>query len=51
MADAGYANGFEITLNCPNDRYINDEAIVRRPWVDGQTGSRYFDAAEACISL
>jgi peptide/nickel transport system substrate-binding protein len=29
MADAGYANGFEITLNCPNDRYINDEAICQ----------------------
>ena len=21
MADAGYADGFSITLNCPNDRY------------------------------
>jgi len=29
MADAGYANGFDITLNCPNDRYINDEAICQ----------------------
>lgn len=27
MADAGYADGFSVTLNCPNDRYINDEAI------------------------
>ena len=27
MADAGYPNGFEVTLDCPNNRYINDEAI------------------------
>lgn len=29
MADAGYADGFGLTLNCPNDRYINDEAICQ----------------------
>ena len=29
MADAGYGDGFEVTLNCPNDRYINDEAICQ----------------------
>jgi peptide/nickel transport system substrate-binding protein len=27
MAEAGYANGFDVTLDCPNNRYINDEAI------------------------
>jgi peptide/nickel transport system substrate-binding protein len=27
MAEAGYANGFEVTLDCPNNRYINDEEI------------------------
>jgi peptide/nickel transport system substrate-binding protein len=27
LADAGYAKGFEVTLDCPNNRYINDEAI------------------------
>jgi peptide/nickel transport system substrate-binding protein len=27
MADAGYANGFEVTLDCSNNRYINDERI------------------------
>lgn len=27
MADAGYADGFEVQLDCPNNRYINDEAI------------------------
>lgn len=29
MAEAGYADGFEVTLHCPNDRYINDEAICQ----------------------
>jgi len=29
MADAGYGDRFEVTLNCPNDRYINDEAICQ----------------------
>ncbi len=27
MAEAGYADGFEFTLDCPNNRYINDEEI------------------------
>jgi len=27
LADAGYADGFEIRLDCPNNRYNNDEAI------------------------
>ena len=27
MADAGLAQGFDVTLDCPNNRYINDEAI------------------------
>ena len=29
MTEAGYGDGFSITLNCPNDRYINDEAICQ----------------------
>ena len=29
MTEAGFADGFDITLNCPNDRYINDEAICQ----------------------
>ncbi|MFT7576488.1 MAG: peptide/nickel transport system substrate-binding protein [Alphaproteobacteria bacterium] len=29
LKEAGYANGFGITLNCPNNRYINDEAICQ----------------------
>ncbi len=27
LAEAGYPDGFEVTLDCPNDRYVNDEAI------------------------
>ncbi|PIM52311.1 ABC transporter substrate-binding protein [Roseateles chitinivorans] len=27
LADAGYPNGFEVPMNCPNNRYVNDEEI------------------------
>ena len=29
MEEAGYGDGFSVTLNCPNDRYVNDEAICQ----------------------
>jgi len=29
LADAGYPNGFEVGLNCPNDRYVNDAAVCQ----------------------
>jgi peptide/nickel transport system substrate-binding protein len=29
LAEAGYPNGFSFGLKCPNDRYINDEALCR----------------------
>jgi peptide/nickel transport system substrate-binding protein len=29
LAAAGYPDGFTVTLDCPNDRYINDEPICR----------------------
>jgi peptide/nickel transport system substrate-binding protein len=29
MADAGYPDGFEVTMNCPNDRYVNDGRICQ----------------------
>jgi peptide/nickel transport system substrate-binding protein len=29
LADAGYPDGFDVTLDCPSGRYINDEAICR----------------------
>lgn len=27
MKEAGYENGFKVRMNCPNDRYVNDEQI------------------------
>jgi peptide/nickel transport system substrate-binding protein len=27
LAEAGYPNGFEVTLDCPNNRYVADEKI------------------------
>ncbi|WP_411970074.1 ABC transporter substrate-binding protein [Paucibacter sp. Y2R2-4] len=29
MQEAGYGEGFEVTLDCPNNRYINDEEICQ----------------------
>ena len=29
LAEAGYPNGFEVALNCPNDRYVNDSRICQ----------------------
>ena len=29
LAEAGYPNGFEFQLNCPNNRYVNDEEICQ----------------------
>jgi peptide/nickel transport system substrate-binding protein len=29
MSEAGYADGFEVTLDCPNNRYVNDEKICQ----------------------
>lgn len=29
LAEAGYPQGFSFGLKCPNDRYINDEALCR----------------------
>ncbi len=27
LTEAGYPTGFEVTMNCPNDRYVNDGQI------------------------
>ena len=29
LAEAGYPDGFEVRLNCPNNRYVNDEEICQ----------------------
>ncbi len=29
LTEAGYPQGFEVKLNCPNDRYVNDAAICQ----------------------
>ena len=29
LSEAGYPDGFSVRLDCPNDRYINDEAICQ----------------------
>jgi peptide/nickel transport system substrate-binding protein len=53
LTEAGYPNGFGVTLDCPNDRYVNDEAICTattamlarigiRVTLNAQTRARYF---------
>ena len=53
LAEAGYPNGFEVTLGSPNDRYINDEKITQavaqmltrvgiKTNVDAMTASTFF---------
>ena len=29
LTEAGYPSGFEVKMNCPNDRYVNDGAICQ----------------------
>lgn len=54
LADAGYPDGFSIGMDCPNDRYVNDEEIclavvgmLARVGIEvnllAQTRSRYFE--------
>ena len=53
LAEAGYPNGFGVTMDCPNDRYVNDEAICTaavsmlarigvRVALNAQTRARFF---------
>jgi peptide/nickel transport system substrate-binding protein len=55
MTEAGYPNGFQVQLDCPNNRYINDEAIclaLANMWskigvnVKVQPRATYFPKAE-----
>lgn len=58
LAEAGYPDGFEAGLDCPNDRYVNDEeicqaitAMLARVGVKAnlvaQTKSKHFEKALA----
>jgi peptide/nickel transport system substrate-binding protein len=57
MTEAGYPDGFEVTLDCPNNRYVNDEEIclaLAAMWaqlkvkvrVNGMPRSTYFPKME-----
>ena len=47
LTEAGYPDGFELTMDCPNDRYVNDDgpaALVIREHlmpVEGPDGNLY----------
>ena len=54
LAEAGYADGFEVGLDCPNSRYVNDEEIcqaITSMWsrigvtakLSSQTPSKHFE--------
>ncbi|MFN7903239.1 MAG: ABC transporter substrate-binding protein, partial [bacterium] len=58
LTEAGYPNGFGVTLDCPNDRYVNDEAICTavvamlariniRVTLNAQTRARFFAEVNA----
>ena len=58
LAEAGYAEGFEVGFDCPNDRYVNDEEIcqaITAMWARvgvtakllAQTKSKHFEKALA----
>jgi peptide/nickel transport system substrate-binding protein len=53
LAEAGYPSGFEVGMDCPTDRYVNDEAICQavvamlsrvgvKVNLTAQTRSKYF---------
>jgi peptide/nickel transport system substrate-binding protein len=54
LAEAGYPQGFEVGMDCPNDRYVNDEKICQaivgmlgragiRVKLLAQTRTKYFE--------
>src|SRR3546814_7262552 len=62
LAEAGYAEGFTVTLDCPNDRYVNDERICQavasmlarigvKVDLMAQTKSKYFRSEEHTSEL
>jgi peptide/nickel transport system substrate-binding protein len=58
LAEAGYPQGFALEMDCPNDRYVNDEAICQavvtmlarigiKAKLNAMSKARYFDKAGA----
>ncbi|MBL8700560.1 MAG: ABC transporter substrate-binding protein [Alphaproteobacteria bacterium] len=54
LAEAGYPTGFEVGMDCPNDRYVNDEQICQavaamlarigiKVNLNAQTRAKYFE--------
>lgn len=61
LAEAGYPDGFGITFDCPNDRYVNDEAICQaitamlarigmKVTLNAQTKAKHFEKLKAVDS-
>jgi peptide/nickel transport system substrate-binding protein len=53
LTEAGFPNGFSVTLDCPNDRYVNDEQVCKtvvtmlsqiglKPTLNSMPRARYF---------
>jgi peptide/nickel transport system substrate-binding protein len=65
LSDAGYPDGFEVGMDCPNDRYINDEKICQavvgmlgrvgvKAKLLAQTRAKYFEkvlSRNTCLAL
>jgi peptide/nickel transport system substrate-binding protein len=65
LSEAGYPGGFEVGMDCPNDRYINDEKICQaivgmlgrvgvKVKLLAQTRAKYFEKAlsrNTCIAF
>jgi len=56
LGEAGYPSGFEVAMDCPNDRYVNDEAICQavtamlarvgvKVTLNAMSKARYFEKA------
>lgn len=54
LSEAGYPDGFSFTMDCPNDRYVNDERICQaivgmlarvglKVTLNAQTRTKYFE--------
>ncbi len=61
LAEAGYPDGFGVTFDCPNDRYVNDEAICQaitamlarvgiKATLNAQTKAKHFEKLKAMDS-